>query len=348
MAVTTSSLRQALRRLPKVDLHRHLEGSLRLATMAELVRSEGLELPVDEASLRSRVQVMPGEERTALGFLSKFEPLRQFYRSPETIARLTREAIEDAASDGVRYLELRFTPAALAWARHYPLGEVMDWVCEAATEEAGLRGLKVGLIASINRHEPLEMAEEVVRRSAERRLRGIVGLDLAGNEIKFQADPFSQIFAAAKQEGLGITIHAGEWSGPEAVRHALEVMGADRVGHGVRVLEDAKVTALARERRTVFEVCLTSNLHSGVIRRADEHPLPSMIEAGLQVTLNTDDPGVSDTCLTDEYALAIDALGLSLESLKGLILAGAQGAFLPPKEKASLEADLQAELLRIP
>ena len=115
----------------------------------------------------------------------------------------------------------------------------------------------------------------------------------------------------------------------------------------MRVLEDAKVTALARERRTVFEVCLTSNLHSGVVRRADEHPLPSMIEAGLQVTLNTDDPGVSDTCLTDEYALAIDALGLSVESLKGLILAGAQGAFLPPKAKASLEADLQAELLRI-
>ena len=348
MAVTTSSLRQALRRLPKVDLHRHLEGSLRLATMAELVRSEGLELPADEASLRSRVQVMPGEERTALGFLSKFEPLRQFYRSPETIARLTREAIEDAAADGVRYLEIRFTPAALARARHYPLAEVMDWVCEAATQEAGLRGLKVGLIASINRHEPLEVAEEVARRSAERRLRGIVGLDLAGNEIKFQADPFSPIFATAKQEGLGITVHAGEWSGPEAVRHALEVMGADRVGHGVRVLEDAKVTALARERRTVFEVCLSSNLHSGVVRRADEHPLPSMIEAGLQVTLNTDDPGVSDTCLTDEYALAIDSLGLSLESLKGLILAGAQGAFLPPKEKASLEADLQAELLRIP
>lgn len=117
------------------------------------------------------------------------------------------------------------------------------------------------------------------------------------------------------------------------------------MGHGVRVLEDAEVTALAHERRTVFEVCLTSNLHSGVVRQAHEHPLPSMLEAGLQVTLNTDDPGVSDICLTDEYALAIDALGLSLESLKGLILAACQGAFLTPGEKASLEADLQADLL---
>ncbi len=337
-------LQEILASLPKVDLHRHLEGSLRLKTLVELARRDGLPLPQDERSLSSQVQVQQGDERTSPLFLSKFEPLRQFYRSPENIRRITREVIEDAARDGVRYLELRFTPVTLIRLGDFSLEDVVAWVVETASEEAANREMDLGLIVSINRHDPISSAESAARVAIDWRDRGIVGLDLAGDESNYPADGFTEIFASARDAGLGITVHAGEWSGAESVRFALERLGANRIGHGVRVLEDTEVVKLARDCRAVFEVCLTSNYQSGVIGSMSEHPLPRMIEAGLQVTLNSDDPGVSNIRLSDEYLTATEELGLSLETLKGLIMVAAQAAFLPPRSKRALETELQ-ELL---
>lgn len=342
---TKSQLRERFARLPKVELHRHLEGSLRLETLLELVKSESLDLPHDAAALRREVQVQHGEAMTSQNFLSKFNALRQFYRSDEILRRITRETITDAAEDNIHYLELRFTPVALARARDYPLDEVVDWVVQSAYHTAEACGIRIGLIASVNRHEPVELAEEVAKIAADRLGKGIVGLDLAGNEVEFAADPFQPIFAEAKGAGLKITVHAGEWTGAASVRHALEKMGAARIGHGVRVMEDPDVIKLALERRAVFEVCLTSNHQSGVVASLREHPLPKMIDAGLQVTLNTDDPGVSNITLTDEYQIAVTDLGLSEASLKGLVLAAAQASFLPPREKKALEAELQEKLM---
>lgn len=335
-------LLELLGALPRVDLHRHLEGSLRLRTLVEVSREQGLPLPREEAALGRHVQIQRDERRDSPSFLSKFEALRTFYRSPEIIQRAAREAVADAAADNVRYLELRFTPVALAAARDFPLGEVTDWVIAAAQQEAGRQGIRLGLILSMNRHEPVRQAEQVAALAVERLGRGIVALDLAGDEANFSADAFASIFASARQAGLGTTAHAGEWSGADSVRYALESLGADRIGHGVRVLEDGAVVALARERRAVFEVCLTSNYHSGVIARMADHPLPTMIDAGLQVTLNSDDPGVSNIRLSEEQLAAVLELGLSLETLQGLTLAAAQAAFLPPAGRRALEGELQA------
>jgi adenosine deaminase len=334
----------ALHRLPKVDLHRHLEGSLRLDSLVEIARAEGLDLPTERGALAGRVQVGPGDPTTAQAFLGKFETLRHFYRSGEIIQRLTREAVLDAAQDGVRYLELRFNPGALASARKFPLEEVVDWVCRAASDEARASGVRVGLIVSVNRHEPVEVARGAARVAMDRMQEGIVGLDLAGKEWQFDAGPFREIFSEAKHAGLGVTVHAGEWAGAEAVRRALDVMGADRVGHGVRVMEDPSVVARARERGLVFEVCVRSNVQSGVVPSVDAHPLPRMIEAGLRVTLNTDDPQVSGTTLSDEYALACNEFAISTTTLQGMILTAAQASFLPAGEKKALEAGLVAEL----
>jgi adenosine deaminase len=202
----------------------------------------------------------------------------------------------------------------------------------------------VRLIVSVNRHEPVRLAEDAAREALDRKSQGIVGLDLAGREGDFPAAPFATLFAEVKREGLRVTVHAGEWAGPQGVRQAVEVMGADRVGHGVQVLGDAEVVALAKERRLVFEVCLTSNLQSGVVRAIASHPLPQMIEAGLRVTVNSDDPGISQITLGGEYALAVRDLGLSRQTLHGLILTAAQASFLPAREKKALETSLQAEI----
>ena len=334
-------LQQTLADLPKVDLHRHLEGSLRLKTLLEVAKEQDLDLPHEEAKLRTQVQIAGEQPKTLPNFLSKFRTLRQIYRSPEIIRRVTQEAVEDAAADHIRYLELRFTPVALSQAKDFPLAEVVDWVVEFAGEAAEDTGVQVGLIVSVNRHEPVGLAEKVVQLAADRIGKGIVGLDLAGNEDEFPADPFATMFRSARAAGLGITVHAGEWSGPVSVLHALNGMHAERIGHGVRVMEDLAAVNAARESRAVFEVCLTSNLHSGVVPGMDGHPLPQMIDSGLQVTLNTDDPGISNIRLSDEYYTAVTELGLSIETLKGLILTAAQAAFLPERGKRELEGELK-------
>lgn len=341
IAYSQTKLLEAIRSLPRVDLHRHLEGSLRLRTLTQLSKAEGLPLPQDEAGLGRQVQIQHDDGRRPPIFLSKFEVLRTFYRSPDIIQRVTREAVADAAADNVRYLELRFTPIALAMARDFPLGEVADWVIAAALDEAERQGITIGLIMSMNRHEPVQIGEQIVQLAADRLGRGVVAIDLAGDEVNYSAEDFTAIFRSARQAGLGTTAHAGEWAGADSVRFALEQLEVSRIGHGVRVMEDRETVVLARERRAVFEVCLTSNYHSGVIANMADHPLPAMIDAGLQVTLNTDDPGVSNIRLSEEQLAAVAELGLSLETLHGLTLAAAQAAFLPAGKRQALERQLQ-------
>lgn len=330
--------------LPKVELHRHLEGSLRLATMLEIAHVHGLVMPENPYSLSQLVQVQEEEALTYQNFLAKFSTLRLFYRSPEIIRRITREAIEDAAKDEVYYLELRFTPVALSRAEGFALEEVMDWVCESANQAEKDFGVTTRLIASVNRHEDPRLAEQVALLAAERLSKGVVGLDLAGNEAEFPAAPFLGIFNAAKQAGLHITIHAGEWGGAENVRQAIEDFGADRVAHGIRVMEDERVVALARERQTAFEVCLTSNYQTGVVARLADHPLMTMLEAGLNLTLGTDDPSISKISLSSEYRLACEILSMPLSVLKERILAAAQATFLPEAEQLTLINRLKTAL----
>ena len=322
--------------LPKAELHRHLEGSLRIETMLDIARMYGLTVPISILRLTGLVQIGDDEPYNFSNFLKKFKTLRLFYRSPEVIARVTREAVEDAARDNVRYMELRFTPVALSRAENFPLHDVMDWVCDSANKTAEKFGITVKLIASVNRHEPPKLAEEVALLVADYQSKGVVGLDIAGNEAEFSAKPFAPIFREAKESGLKITVHAGEWAGAENVREAIEVLGADRIGHGVRVMEDGDVVALAKEYGTVFEVCVTSNHQSGVITSLRKHPLPKMIDAGLITTINTDDPSISRISLSEEFQMAHERLGISMEGLKAQTMNAINAAFVSDIEKERL------------
>ena len=328
--------------LPKVELHRHLEGSLRLSTLIEVGREHGLNLAGTD-HLRPLVQIGEDEPYTFENFLSKFTTLRLFYRSPEIIGRITREAIEDAAVDNIHYLELRFTPVALSRAEDFPLGEVMDWVINGAREGEESLGVKTRLIVSVNRHESVDLAARVIQLAVDRQSQGIVGVDLAGSEATAPADPFVGLFREARQAGLRVTIHAGEWAGAENVRQAIEDFEAQRVGHGVRVMEDPNIVSLARERGTVFEVCITSNYQSGVVSDLDEHPYPRMIDAGLNVTLNTDDPSISQIVLSNEYRLANEQIGIPLKKIRDQVFSAAQAAFIPQAERDELLNYLRAE-----
>lgn len=328
--------------LPKIDLHRHLEGSLRLSTLVEIGREHGIDF-AHANQLRDLVQIGNTEEFTFENFLSKFQTLRLFFHSHEVIERLTIEAIEDAAIDNVRYLELRFTPVALSRIKNFDLGAVMDWVIHGAEIAEAMFGVKTRLIASVNRHEGVDIAWQVAKLAFARQDRGIVGMDLAGNEAHFDGMDFRDIFQTARQEGLYTTIHAGEWGPPRNVSNAITQLGADRIGHGVRVMEDPEAIQIARERGIPFEVCITSNYQSGVTDSLMVHPILDMIEHGLNVTIATDDPSISQIRLSDEYKLIREEFGLSQLQLHERVLAAAKASFLPPNEQKDLIEQIIAE-----
>ena len=344
MAERVTASLNTYRALPKVELHRHLEGSLRLDTMVDIAQKHGIEIPEDVLRLSTMVQVQEEDKFTFQNFLSKFNTLRLFYRSPDVIHRITREAIEDAAKDNIRYMELRFTPVALSRAERFPLHDVIDWVITSTQEASEKSGVIVRLIASVNRHESPDLAEQVAWLAFEHLKDGMVALDLAGNEAEFPTQPFYGIFKEAKQSGLHVTIHAGEWGPAKHVREAIEEIGAERVGHGVRTLEDKRVVALARERGTAMEVCITSNYQSGVVQSLDTHPLMDMLDAGLNVTINTDDPSISRITLSHEYYTACEDLQMSQSTLRERIIAAAQAGFLGESEKEKLVEQLKKDL----
>lgn len=337
--------RELFQTFPKVELHRHLEGSLRLETLWDVARSHGITIP-NSRELRSLVQVNDEQPYTFQNFLSKFQTLRLFYRSPEIIGRVTREAVEDAAEDNIRYLELRFTPVALSKVEGFPLADVMDWVTEGALSAQEEYGVVTRLIVSVNRNESVQLAEQVAQLAVDRQSKGVVGLDLAGSEANFPALPFVGLFREAQQAGLHLTIHAGEWGGANNVAEAIIAFNADRIGHGVRSMEDSAVIGLARERGIPLEVCITSNYQSGVVPALSDHPVIRMLNAGLNVTLNTDDPSIEAITLGNEYRLICKDLGLPIEMLVDRILAAINAAFLPEAERQVLHTKLKKELGR--
>lgn len=324
--------------MPKIDLHRHLEGSLRLQTLFEVAQSHNVDVAASTIEeLKPQVQITD-DPQTSDAFLSKFHVLRLFYCTPEIIQRFVYEAVADAAEDNVHYLELRFSPQALSRVYGFPLESAADWVIEAADRAAKEYGIKVGLIVTLVRHDPMEQAKHVAQVAIDRKHRGIVGLDLAGDEVRYPPEPFIPFFKEAKQEGLGVTIHAGEWASAYGVVQALEKLEADRIGHGIRALENSKVLRLVRERKPTFEVCLTSNLQTGVVMKMAHHPFMDMIDVGLPVTLNTDDPTVSDCTLTDEFETAVSAFNLTYPLLREMTLNAAKSAFLPVPARKELVA----------
>ncbi len=326
-----------LHALPKVDLHRHLEGSLRLETLAEVAVEHGIDLPsYNIEQLRPYVQ-FTDEEPGFHRFLEKFKLLRRFYTTREAVKRVAYEAVIDAANDNVKYLELRFSPSALAHAQGFPLHEVTEWVIEAVDQAQAETGTLVRLLCAVVRHDSYELARQVIDVAITYRDRGIVGVDLTGDEIHFPAAPFASLFKRAADHGLGITIHAGEAGSAANVREAVELINAQRIGHGIRAIEDSNVVQLLRQRGVTLEVCPTSNLQTGVVDNFGLHPLRDLYVLGVNVTVNTDDPSVSDTSLTDEYMVAMMGLGVNLRDLRNCTRNAIRAAFLPPDSKQQLE-----------
>jgi len=341
----TDNLYETVRAMPKIELHRHLEGSVRLTTLVDIARDFNIEMPEYEVeTLRPFVQMMPEEPRSWQNFLAKFRTLRQYYLSPGVIRRIAHEAVIDAAQENIKYMELRFTPRALCNITKCSFDDAVRWVCETALDTARDYDIEIRLIVSINRHEPLEAAEDAVESAITHMNMGVVGIDLAGVETGYLAYPFKDVFKRGRDAGLRVTLHAGEWEGPASIWDAISNVGAERIGHGIRAIEDAGVVNVLLEEGITLEVCPSSNVDSGVVRSLSSHHLPVLIASGLPVTLNTDDPLVSGITLTDEIMRVMTHLDFKLDDIKTMMMNAARAVFLPDIERRELVRTFQREL----
>ncbi len=313
---SSRTTRSKLRSLPKTELHRHLEGSVRPDTFLELAPEAGLSF---RGLSRFSARMKPGEKGFSK-FLKIFPRLRALYVNRDAIERVAREAVEDAAADSIHHLELRFSPAGFATRSGENPSRVARWIIDAARSEARKHQMRIRFLATIVRHFPIEVNRPTFRAAREL---PFVGLDLAGDERSFPAAPLLGHFRKARKAVLGITIHAGEVAGAENVREAILDFGATRIGHGIRILDDPRICILARDRGIVFEVCPTSNLATAAVRKSR---LRRMWDADLQITLNTDDPAIFGINLTGEYEVALRE-GFTLSDLEKMERTARKAAF---------------------
>jgi adenosine deaminase len=328
------------RSLPLIDLHRHLDGAIRLSTILELGQEHGVKLPgktVEE--LRPHVQVterQPG----VMAFISKMLWMTAVLANPDACRRVARENVEDAHAEGINYIELRFSPCFMAEPHDLDPAEVTEAVVQGVAEGAAATGLRVNLIGILSRTYGPDKARRELEALLTQRQR-IIALDLAGDEANFPARLFTEHFQRGRDAGWRVTVHAGESAGPESVREAIVLLGAERIGHGVRAMEDKTLIKLLRESETGIEANLTSNVQTSTVPDLGSHPLGAMLRAHLLATINTDDPGVSGIDLPHEFNRAAPAAGLTPAEIRQAQENAIRIAFLSESEKAELRNEFR-------
>jgi adenosine deaminase len=321
--------------LPLVDLHRHLDGNVRLETILDVAQRHGFALPADTVEgLRPHVQVQ-APIPSLPEFFKRFALLQQTFVDCETIYRVTRENLEDAIAEGLDYVELRFSPLFMAAVHGLEPREIARTVCQAIAEATDLP-IRANLIVIMSRQFGPAGCVAELKAALELAGRGVVAVDLAGDEAGYPGHLFVEHFRRARAAGLHVTAHAGEAAGPESVRQAVEELGAERLGHAVRAVEDPTLLDLLAQRGVAVESCLTSNLQTLTVRTLAEHPLPLFLRRGIRVTLNTDDPIISGIDLPHEYGLLQRGLGLTAQEVRQVQLNGLEAAFLQPRAKREL------------
>ena len=333
---------ELLRRLPKAELHCHLDGSLRPETLLELAREYRLPVPRDDAeALRDYMRV--DDARSLEDYLARFDVTLGVMQTAEALERIAYELAIDAARDGVWYIEIRYAPV-LNVKRGLTLEEAV---------EAPLRGLDRalrdgGAIARVIvcglRHLSPDVSMQLARLAVAYKDRGVVAFDLAGGELGNPAAPHAAAFAYAREHDLACTCHAGEGAGASYVREAVHVCGAHRIGHATRLIEDESLTQYVNDRRIALEICLTSNVQTHAVESYEEHPLRRYYDRGMNVVLNTDNRLMSGTTLTDEYLWAAKSLGFTFDELAEVALNGFTSAFVSWQEREALVERARIEI----
>ena len=327
------SLDLFLLRMPKVELHVHLEGAMRPAVLLELARRNGIDLPArDEVGLRRWYRFRNFEQ-----FVQVYLTCSRALRHPEDFQLLVSDFLAEQAYQNILYTEAHFT-ISTHLANGADGGEILAALEEAIREGEKRFGVTLRLIPDIVRNVGRVPADQTLEWALAGRDRGVVvALGLSGSEASYPNEPFREHFAAAERHGLHRVAHAGEHAGPASIRSVLEVCGAERIGHGVRAVEDPGLVRELAERRIPLEVCPTSNLCLGVFPDLQSHSFDRLYRSGVPLTVSSDDPAFFNTNLTREYLRLHQTFGYGPAELAGLSLAGLRYAFLNPEQRAVLE-----------
>jgi adenosine deaminase len=321
--------------IPLIDLHRHIEGNMRIRTILELAQQHNLDLPAqDEANLRTYVQVQ-SQQPGVMVFLDKFSLPMRMLVNLDACRRVAFEAVLDAAAEGIDYIELRFSPWFMAETHALATEGVVEAVLDgirAGQEESGLKVKLLGILSRTYGPEIAMQELEAMLPYAER----IVGLDLAGDEANYPAELFQRHFDKAREVGWKVTVHAGEAAGAESVWQSIKLLGAQRIGHGLAIMNDPALIDFLLERQIGIEANLTSNVQTSSVADYASHPLKRFLELGLCASINTDDPGISGIDLPYEFEVAAPQAGLTPALIRQAQLNALESAFLTPQEKQAL------------
>lgn len=325
-----------IRQIPKVELHRHLDCSMRFSTLRELAVQLSLGAPMDEKEFRKAMLVT--EPMIDLGaVLKKFLAAQKVLASEEILTRLAFEAVEDAAREGIRILELRYAPTFIADGHSHLTFEKIHQALLKGLAKAETAGLPVatGLICIIQRISSLDIASRVMQFAIDNH-ETFIGVDLADNEVGFDSLPFAPLFRKAKDIGLHVTIHSGEANVPGAahfVLNAVQHLGAERIGHGLQIVKDPEVMSEMKRLQIPLELCPTSNWLTNAIPALNAHPIRQLMEYGIPVTINTDDPGVFDLDMVHEYELLQKTYGFTLTDFNRINDTAACASFISFEKK---------------
>jgi len=334
--------RDAIARLPKAELHVHLDGSLRTSTLLDLSTEYGTELPARTEAALARHMVVD-DASDLVDYLGRFRITLAVMQTAEALERIAWELAVDLAAENVRYAEIRFSPLLNTRGNLTSHGAV-EAVLAGLRRAGGETGIRTGVIVCALRHMSPSTSLELARVAVDFRGRGVVAFDLAGPESGHAPAEHLAAFRAAARANLPITIHAGEAFGPASIREALHECGANRIGHGTRLHEDAELMGWVNDFRIPVEICLTSNVQTRVAPDFARHPVRTYFDAGLVTTLNTDNRLMSGTTVTEEYWRAHRHLGFDWAELCRIAIMGFEGAFLNWREKQALLESVRSEI----
>ena len=331
-----SRILEILNKLPKIDLHCHLSGSIRPETMLEIAQKENIKIPSTNLDIFKTYVQVPMDCRSLKEYLSRFDITLKVMQRQEYLYRITDELLEDMQKQNVKYIEIRFAP-------FFHLNETMNFeeaveaVLRAMEEGKKKYGVLSNLLLICMRHHPVEKSLQIVERGRAYIGKGVVGIDLAGNEHDFPPEIHSIAFRLAREYGLHRTVHAGETGIPQNIITAVEELYAERIGHGVHAFMDEHIIKYVQNNRIPLELCISSNVQTKAVNSYEEHPIKNYLEQGIIVTANTDNTTVSNTTLAQEYEILIEKQGFSIKDIQKIILNAVEVCFLLDEEKQRLK-----------
>jgi adenosine deaminase len=335
---------ELLQRLPKTDLHVHLDGSLRLDTVLDLARKQKVKLPSeDRAELYGLLHAGGGVCNSLDDYLKAFEITLSVMQNEESLERAAFELAEDAWNEGVRYIEVRYAPM-LHTRRGLSLTEVVEAVLRGLRMAKRTLGIRYGVILCGIRTMSAESSLRMAELAVAFKNRGVVAFDLAGSEVNNPAREHKSAFQLILDNNINCTAHAGEAYGPDSIAQAIHKCGAHRIGHGTRLREDGDLLNYVNDHRIPLEVCVSSNIQTKAARNFEAHPVDFYVDYGLRVTINTDNRLITDTTVSKELYLCHRHYGWDLEKIKEILISGFKSAFIPYREKSDLLKAINLEL----